>query len=120
MPFENELVILTASGEDVKKIYNFIASKGGAPVSGLQMHFKDSTVTNVIINNLPFDSTKTYHVLTSDYLANGGDSFNFFIGLPRQSVSLKVRDALIFYLEEQTKKNKQISTEIDGRMIHDK
>ncbi len=120
MPFENELVILTVNGNDVKKIYNFIASKGGAPVSGLQMHFRDSMVTNVLINNSPFDSTKTYRVLTSDYLANGGDSFNFFIGLPRQSVSLKVRDALIFYLEEQTKKNKQISTEIDGRMIHDK
>lgn len=42
MPFENELVILTMNGEAVKKLVNFIATKGGAPVSGLRLRIQDS------------------------------------------------------------------------------
>lgn len=118
MPFENELVILTISGRDVKKISNFIASKGGEPVSGIRLNIKDSLATDVFIDDIAYDSTKTYRVLTSDYLANGGDSYTFFLDAVRESVSLKVRDAIIFYLQEESKKNKKITVELDGRITN--
>ncbi len=77
MPFENEMVLLTLNGATTLKLINFIAAKGGMPVSGLTMHIQDSKVTEAKIQGMPFDSTKSYVVATSDYLANGGDNLSF-------------------------------------------
>jgi len=118
MPFENELVILTMSGEDVKKLINFIATKGGAPVSGIRLRIQDSVATEIFIHDVAFDSSKNYRVLTSDYLANGGDSYPFIIQGSPESVNLKVRDALIEYLISQDKAQKKINVELDGRIVN--
>lgn len=87
---------------------NFIATKGGAPVSGIQLRIQDSVATNVFINNVALDTTKIYRVLTSDYLANGGDAFPFVTDKNWDAVNLKVRDALIEYLISQTKAGKKL------------
>ena len=116
MPFENTLVILTMDGGDVKKLVNFIATKGGAPVSGVRLRIQDSVATDVFIENVALDTTKTYKVLTSDYLANGGDAFPFVTTKSWEAVNLKVRDALIDYLISQTKAGKIINVELDGRI----
>lgn len=118
MPFENEIVILTMTGSEVKKLVNFIALKGGAPVSGLRMRIQDSIATNVLIGNVAFDSTRTYRVLTSDYLANGGDSFPLMTSSPWDTIALKVRDAIIEYLAELNKQKKKLTVELDGRIIN--
>ncbi len=118
MPFENQLVVLTLNGELVKKIFNFIASKDGAPISGARFEIKNHEAINITINNLPLDITKTYKALTSDYLANGGDSFDFLVGIPRENANLKLRDALIQSLRTTNKEGKKISVNLDGRIIH--
>lgn len=118
MPFENTLVILSMNGGDVKKLVNFIATKGGAPVSGIQLRIQDSVATNVFINNVALDTTKIYRVLTSDYLANGGDAFPFVTDKNWDAVNLKVRDALIEYLISQTKAGKKINVDLDGRITY--
>ena len=118
MPFENTLVILSMNGGDVKKLVNFIATKGGAPVSGIQLRIQDSVATNVFINNVALDTTKIYRVLTSDYLANGGDAFPFVTDKNWDAVNLKVRDALIEYLISQTKAGKKIKVDLDGRITY--
>lgn len=116
MPFENELVVLTMDGNLVKKISNFIASKNGAPVSGIRFIIKNKTATDIFIQGKPLDTLGTYKMLTSDYLANGGDSFELLKDVPRESVNLKVRDALIQYLTKSGKEKKIISINLDGRI----
>ena len=118
MPFENQLVVLSVNGELVKKIFNFIASKDGAPLSGARFQIKDHEAVNITIHNEPLDITKTYKVLTSDYLANGGDSFDFLIDSPRENVNLKVRDALIQNLMLASKEGKKINVGLDGRISY--
>lgn len=119
MPFENELVVLTLNGESVKKIFNFIASKDGAPVSGTRFQIQDKHAINITIQGAPFDSSKTYKVVTSDYLANGGDQFSMFSEATlRESTGLKVRDAIIQYLYIQGKTEQKISVEPDGRISY--
>src|SRR4051812_35679906 len=56
MPFENELVVLTADGSTVKKIFNFIASKDGAPVSGTSFKISNHAATDIMINKAPLDT----------------------------------------------------------------
>ena len=121
MPFENEMVLLTLNGATTLKLINFIAAKGGMPVSGLTMRVHESTVTEAKIQGMPFDSTKSYVVATSDYLANGGDNLSFLADAEKKvSTGLKLRDLLIQYLEEKNKRGEKLSAKIEGRIIYDK
>ncbi len=119
MPFENELVVLTMTGVNVKKIFNFIASKDGAPVSGVRFQIQDKQAVNISIQGAAFDSTRTYTVATSDYLANGGDQFSMLADpIRRESSGLKVRDAIMQYLYIQGKTEEKIVVNPDGRISH--
>jgi hypothetical protein len=58
------------------------------------------------------EETYKIRVLTSDYLANGGDKMSFFNNKNQLKVGLKIRDAIINYCKsEQT-----ISSKLDGRI----
>jgi 2',3'-cyclic-nucleotide 2'-phosphodiesterase (5'-nucleotidase family) len=120
MPFENELVVLTVNGKDVKKIFNFIASKGGAPVAGVRFTIQQETAENIFINGQPLDSLSTYYAATSDYLANGGDSYSFLSALKKETTGIKVRDAIITFLQLAGKENRKITVNTDGRISNDK
>lgn len=120
MPFENELVVLKINGDVVEKIFNFIASKDGGPISGACFRIKEKKAIDIVIQNNPLDITKSYRVLTSDYLANGGDSFDMITNANREYVNLKVRDAIIQYLEFFGKAGKLISNKTDGRISYAK
>lgn len=119
MPFENELVVLTLEGSSVKKIFNFIASKDGAPVSGVRFQIRDHEAVNIFVGETPFDSTRVYKVVTSDYLANGGDQYSFLSEAKnRESVGLKVRDAIIQHLYIKGKTEERINLSLDGRISY--
>ena len=121
LPFENELVVLTADGGLVRKIVNFIASKGGMPVSGIRFQIKGQEASTILINGAPFDSTRTYKVATIDYLANGGDQFSFLSeAKKKENLNVKLRDAMIQNLESLGKSGKKLDIHTDGRITHER
>lgn len=120
MPFENELVVVTLSGSNTLKLLNYIAFKDGVPVSGIRMKLSNKTPVDITINNMPFDSTKSYSVLTSDYLSNGGDDLFFLSESPQQYINLKLRNALLDYISEQSKKGLHITSQFDQRISYAK
>lgn len=120
MPFENELIAFTLSGADTQNLINFIAATNGQPVSGLQMKIKNRKPESVMINGQPFDAAKTYRVLTSDYIASGGDNARGFKNpIAKKVLGLKVRDALIGYVKETEAAGKTINAKLDGRIVKD-
>ena len=102
-PFENELVVLRISGAKMADLLNYIAKKGGEPVSNLHLLMrKDGSWVEASIANKPFDSRQNYYIVTNDYLAQGGDKMSFFSQpLERYDLHIKVRDALIEHLRQQ-------------------
>lgn len=116
MPFENELVIAELSGEKVKELLRYLfINKKPHPISKLRLKINTTTYQDVTINNIPFDVTKNYFILTSDYLQEGGDKMNFF----KNPVSLhktgyKLRTALIDYF----KKIDSIIPNLDNRFTY--
>lgn len=125
MPFENELVVLELSGEQVLKMVDFIADKcvngttpkSGVPISGIKIKITEKETTIVEISGEPFDKNKTYFIVTSDYLSNGGDNMTFFEN-PIQTISLgiKLRDIIIEYVKELAVQNRKINATIDDRI----
>jgi 2',3'-cyclic-nucleotide 2'-phosphodiesterase (5'-nucleotidase family) len=117
MPFENELVVLKLKGTDVEQLLGFLAQSGGQPVTNIKFHIINGQAGQVTIKGLPFDRNRTYYVLTSDYIANGGDNVKGLANpLERKVLGLRVRDALINYVKQQTAAGKPIDAQLDGRI----
>ncbi len=96
MPFENQLVVMDLNGEQIKQLLDRIAAYGGWPVSeGLQFEIRDSTAINILIQGAPWKPEGSYRIGLPDYVANGGDDFDFLKPLPRVNSGLLIRDLLI-------------------------
>ncbi|MEC7646540.1 MAG: 5'-nucleotidase C-terminal domain-containing protein [Bacteroidota bacterium] len=113
MPFENELVVLELNKNDYIKLLDYIAHRGGEPFSGINITIDNN---GKIINNswpVDFDNGDRVRVLTSDYLANGGDKMSFFKGKEQRKVGIKLRDAII----DHCMKTDTINVKLDSRII---
>lgn len=113
MPFENELVILELDQSDYLELLDYITSRGGEPFSGINLSIDNNG--NILDKTIPvdFENGEKVKVLTSDYLANGGDKMKFFKNKKQKKIGLKLRDAIIDYCE----KNDTINVKIDNRII---
>lgn len=123
MPFENELVVVTISIEHFQYLINYLYRVGGQPISGgltLKAKFiKENDVLNEFleVQEEKYKNRKSVKVLTSDYLAGGGDNMNFFLNpIKVEPIGIKLRDAIIKYCIEQNKKGKQLVGKLDGRI----
>ena len=116
MPFENELVVVTITKEKYDEVIEYIKKSGGQPISGLSI--KTNHDLTEVIQYWENDKNKnTIKILTSDYLANGGDNMKFFLNpIKTEPVGIKLRDAIIQHCKNQHKKGKQLTGKIDGRI----
>ena len=81
------------------------------------MIMKGNTPTNITIKGKAFDINKDYWVVTSDYLANGGDSYTFFKNPKEKKVmNVLLRNVIINYCETLTRNNQTIQPILDGRI----
>lgn len=121
MPFENEMVVLQLNGQSVKELIDFVVKKDGEPVAGLRMKIKNGVASDITIAGQLFDPSKTYTLLTYDYLADGGDELDFLKrAVSRRDIGIKVRDALLENIKDLTAQGKKIDAQLDGRIIIEK
>lgn len=103
MPFENSAIVVELKGEQVLELCQyFIREKKPHPLSGIQFTIdKANTPKNITIQSVPLDLNKTYYVVTSDYLSNGGDNMDFFKkGIKKYDIEYKLRNILIDYFKD--------------------
>ena len=127
MPFENEIVIVELSGENMLDLIDYIKTKSlmtnsrkaGVPVSGLRMIINNDKVSEVKIGSFVFDKSKNYRVATSDYLSNGGDHMDFFLDpISIENTGIKLRDAILTHIINLDNKNTELNAILDGRIYH--
>ena len=75
MPFDNKIVIVKIFKEDILEIFKYFEKKVANQYQNLEVDIKNNKVVN---HNLDLKKD-TFCVLTSDYLANGGDNMTFFV-----------------------------------------
>jgi 2',3'-cyclic-nucleotide 2'-phosphodiesterase (5'-nucleotidase family) len=121
MPFDNYMIVITLSGEKVMEMCNFVAKSGGVPISGFSLGIKDTLAVNITVNGKNIDTTRNYRVVTSDYLANGGDKMKFFKNpLKTENLNIKLRDAILEYAAEENKKGDTLKSKLDNRIYYEK
>lgn len=117
MPFENQLLLLQLSGINCKMLFDAIALNGGTPVAGLRMKILNDSASQIQIQNLDFDVNKNYWILTSDYLANGGDKADALkAAIQVVDVNIKIRDALLVQIKQMKINGKTLTGVKDGRI----
>ncbi|MGB1205170.1 MAG: 5'-nucleotidase C-terminal domain-containing protein [Chitinophagales bacterium] len=122
MPFDNMLVVVELDSSKTMQFFQHVARNGGWPVS---KHIKMSidvlgNMQQLLINDSTLTSRKTYRILTSDYVANGGDKCVFLKEEKQLDLDLFFRDAIIQYIEQQSKKGNMISAELENRISFSK
>ncbi len=120
MPFQNEAVLVKLRPLGMKHLLTYLYKTNGQPISGLEVHYKDSIPTQVYIDKQVWDSTKAYWVVTSDYTANGGDRMNFFA--ERDSIIYSgdlLRNLIFEYLDSLQKNNLMLVGDTTQRIFID-
>jgi 2',3'-cyclic-nucleotide 2'-phosphodiesterase (5'-nucleotidase family) len=117
MPFDNELVILTLSGPTMKKFVDYIALRR-EPQAGMELVIDKNSnqVLDLKIGGQQLDLTRNYTVITSDYVANGGDRAEFLKErLSYEPLNLLMRDAYLAYFRKKGEKGEVLNPKKDGR-----
>ena len=120
LPFDNVLVSMDLTGEQVKSILEKSASMeiGILQVSGLKYKInaskpKDGRVEDVTVNGSKLQPAKVYRIVTNDFLAAGGDRFLTFKEGKNIVYGDDVRESFIRYLEKRS----PVAPRVEGRIV---
>jgi len=118
MPFENEIMVITLSGQKTWELFLYLAaSRFGMPVSGIHLTIQHGLPAQVLVQGKPFDRTRNYKIVTSDFLAKGGDQMDFFLNpVNSEVVGIRVREAIVLHMQNQNALNLELSAKLDGRI----
>jgi 2',3'-cyclic-nucleotide 2'-phosphodiesterase (5'-nucleotidase family) len=121
MPFDNQLVSFTCTGEFLRRVIEtrIEGSRHGMIVSGGKVVYNKKRknfdrVTSLQIGGQPWDPKKIYKVATTDFLLQGNAGLTLLTQVPEENVTnhmINLRDAIVNYF----KKNSPVKTRIDDR-----
>ncbi|WP_347157906.1 5'-nucleotidase [Pontibacter chitinilyticus] len=117
MPFENELVVLTLAGGTVQELFDYAVEKKWAPIGGATYTIKNGKPTDIKIGGKPFDPNKSYTLVTSDYLAGGGDDLSMLKKATKtEKVGLLLRDAITRQITQMATAGKPVTADMVTRV----
>lgn len=116
-PFENQLVVVTLPGTTMQKLFEHGAQYKNLIMKNASFTIRNGKAENISINGKPLQPGRSYTLVMSDYLANGGDDL-FFLKEATQvePTGILVREALIRHIKQLTAQKKPIEAHVDGRM----
>ena len=118
MPFENELVVLEASGPVVQQLFDYAAHVRMAVSGATYTITFDGLPKDIRIGDQPFDvnQNRTWLIAISDYLATGGDNMTFFKPLVPRHTNILLRTAIADHIRALTKAGQPVTARVEGRV----
>lgn len=127
LPFNNELEVLEAKGSHiVEALENGVSrtAPGAEPgrfpqVSGVSYAFDASLpagkrIKSVTVAGRPLDPNRTYTLVTTRYVAAGGDGYDVFEPLPRRPMQAKILDSDA--LRRAVASTRAVAPRVEGRI----
>lgn len=99
MPFDNEIVVVSLSPSQVMEMLNYLFVKNGQPISNGQA-ILSSDSKKLMIGGVAYNFERNINVITSDYLAKGGDKMSFLKSEKMIQTGILMRDALLDYVNK--------------------
>lgn len=129
MPFDNTLYTMKLSGADVKaNIEHGIMNEdiGWVQIAGVKVTYDPKAeagnrITSMVLEDgTPVEMDKYYTVVTNDFMATGGDKYNFDNTLDKLDTFIPVRDAMMDAVEKagviSPEKQNWLSEAITGKI----
>lgn len=118
MPFDNRLVALLITPQAFRELLSYVTGRGGEPISGFRISMMEEGQLSCVLQGKPCEDWENVWVVTSDYLADGGDKMAFFKNpVKRFDLGITVRDALIKGLKKMSADGaKPLRPVLDGRL----
>lgn len=113
MPFENQLVVITLTGQDILDLCASFAEYGAQGIAGARVTIIDGRLANVTVGGKAVHPKKNYTLATSDYLITGADNLDALTHYTDcWNSKLPIRDLYIQAAQAQD----TIRAAVDGRM----
>jgi len=130
LPFENALVTVDLTGEQLKKLLENILTANEAQ-SGARIVYKttpekkneaESIKLREVTGENEIDAARIYTVVTIDYIYNvGGARWGVFReGTNMKALGITLRESLMNYVKSETAAGRDIKPNLDGRFSLDK
>ena len=115
LPFAGYTVVMELLGEEIRAALEHAlaadveGSGGFLQVAGMKIVYNSgaaagSRVKGITVNGAPLDKARKYTVVTSDFLAAGGDGYSFLEAIRQNRVQdqgKEIRDLVIDYIKSQ-------------------
>lgn len=117
-PFENYVVVLDVPGSSVRKLFDsFARNRVEAFSHNVQLEIRSGALKDVLIDGQQIDDSKTYRIVTIDFLMSGGDNLLALKDATAvEQTGALLRDAVIESIEALTSKKKKITSAITKRV----
>ncbi len=119
MPYENELVVVSVSGEELLSVLARGVSGarededgGFLHVSGLTLAIRDRRPEDVRVAGAAVDPARSYAVAITDFMASGGDGYAVFKGKEARKTGSPLRDLIV----DTVRTRRTITASKDGRV----
>lgn len=120
MPFENEMVFIQLTGEQLQQFYDIVAKYGGDSVGGTRFVISNGKAKNVFVDGKKLDTEEKYWMVTNDYVANGGDDLQVLAQhLDLMHSERKIRDVIISNFELRHRNGQMLMVNLDGRVTNE-
>ena len=116
MPFDNLLILQDIKGDQLQAFLDMTAERGGWPIAGITMKIRNKKAVDVLVGGKPLDPARTYRILNSDYVANGGDNANMLRTIPEINRGYLMRDAIFDYIRALNEEGKNITVSDEKRI----
>ncbi|BDS12670.1 5'-nucleotidase C-terminal domain-containing protein [Aureispira anguillae] len=118
MPFDNLLVVVEMKGSELIALFNHIATNEGWPISRqVKMTAHRNKAIDVRINGRKVEKDRVYSLATNDYIANGGDKCSFLKDKKQIATGVLFRNAIIEFVEEETKAGRKLDANLEKRIF---
>lgn len=130
LPFENALVTVDLTGEQLKKLLEMVLTSNEAQ-SGARIVYKttpekkneaQSIKLREVTGEQEIDPAKTYTIVTIDYLYNvGGPRYGILReGTNMKALGITLRESIMNYVKSETAAGRDIKANLDGRFSLDR
>jgi 2',3'-cyclic-nucleotide 2'-phosphodiesterase (5'-nucleotidase family) len=130
LPFENALVVLDLTGEQLRRFLNIVVShrdaQSGARIMYRTNEKKESEIVSVKLGSggaleKEIDPQATYTIVTIDYLVKRGGDYSVLQEAKNvRPLNLTMRDAVLDYVKAETAAGRAVKATLDGRFRYDK
>lgn len=129
LPFENALVALDLTGEQLRRFLDVIVknrdAQSGARITYRANEKKENEVVSVKLGvsgaETEIDPQATYTIVTIDYLVKRGGDYSILQEAKNvRPLNLTIRDVVLDYVKAETAAGRTIKATLDGRFRSDK